>query len=333
MSYWKSFETKLIDDFGFKGQFTPIRDFKVTEPYRVAGTTFGASIDTDFWTAATSGAGSASGVANAIATLSSGTANSGYGILSSIRPARFMFAHPLMWRGAFRVTDTTVALNTRRWGAFSVSTVTPQNGVFFEVDEDGTFSVNHVSNTSITKVESGSFNGNVDSYTMDTNVHAYEIVYFTMGAWFYVDNVLIHTFLPTTSVLYESLNVPINTTSVNTAAGVTSGTIECFNTTLLRLGRDVTEPISNYQSGTTAGLVLKTGAGKVHGLQLSGIGNNSAMTLYDNTAASGTILWASGAMPNNATPFGLNFGKGIPFYTGLTLVIATANSTVITIYE
>ena len=176
--------TRLEDIFGFQSQFTPMRDLKMTEPYRVVGSSFGASIDVKFWTAINSGAASAAGVANSIATITSGTANSGYGQITSSRPARFQFAHPLQYRAAIRITDTTVALNTRRWGAYSVSTVAPQDGVYFELSAAGVLSVVTMSATTPTAVSSGSFNGDVSSYELDTNMHRFEIVYFTAGVWF-----------------------------------------------------------------------------------------------------------------------------------------------------
>lgn len=323
----------LKDEFGFKLQFSPMRDMKVTEPFRVVGTSFEAAIDTKFWTAATSGAGSASGVANAKATISSGTANSGYGTMASVRSARFQFAHPMQFRGAYRVTDTTVALNTRRWGPHSISTVTPQNGCYFELSAAGALSVVNVSAGTPTAVASGSFNGDGGAtYTLDTNVHAYEIIYFTMGVWFYIDDVLIHKITPTTAPVSETLTVPINMTSVNTAGGSTSGTLECWNATIIKLGRDVTKPISHFQDGTVAAEVLKIGAGELHSIAISDVSNTSNIILYDNTAASGTVIWNSGAMSAKTEPFSVDL-HGLGFYTGLTLAIVTQNSKVTVIYE
>jgi hypothetical protein len=327
-----SLAAQLASEFGAVNS-TPMRDLRIAEPYRVAGAVFGAAIDAVFWTVATSGTGAASGVASSIATLSSGTSNNGYGQLQSARVARYIFAHPLHFRAAVRLTALTVANNTRRWGAFSVSTNTPQNGVYFEVDAAGALSVCHVSGAGTpVKVASGSFNGAVTTYTMDTNVHAYDIVYFTIGVWFYIDGVLIHTITPTTSVLFQSLDVPICMTSVNSASGTASGTLECWNAIILRLGRDQTMPRSVYQSGTTAGLVLKIGSGAMHQIVISGVVNNSAITLYDNTAASGTVLWSSGAMGALTEPFNVDLHE-VPFFTGLTLVIAAANSVVTVVYE
>ena len=322
----------LVDVFGFQGQFSPMRDQKVAEPFRVVGTSFEASLDTKFWTAATNGAGAASGVANAKATLSSGTANDGYGHMSSVRKARFQFAHPLQFRGAYRVTDITVAENDRRWGAYTVSTVTPQNGVYFSLDEDGVLSINYVSAASVTSVASGSFNGDVSTYTMDTNVHAYEVIYFTMGIWYYIDDVLIHKVTPTTAPVSETLTVPINMTSVNSGSGTTSGTLECWNATIIKIGRDVTKPTSDYQDGTVAAKVLKIGAGELHSMAISDVSNTAVITLWDNTAASGTIIWSSGGMGAQTKPFDVDL-HGLGFFTGLTLTIATAAAKTTVIYE
>lgn len=322
----------LRDDFGFSGEFTPMRDLKTVMPIRLVGTTYRASIDANFWTAATSGAGSAATISNAVGTVTSGTANSGYGQISSVRVARFIFAHPLQFRGIFKLSATTTAHNTVYFGAYSVSTTTPQNGVYFSVDQNGLLSVNCVSGGTPNSVSSGSFNGDVSEYALDTNAHAYEIIYFTAGAWFFIDDVLIHKFTPISSILYQSLNVGINYSSVNDASGTTSRSLECWNAIIQRLGRDLTAPTSKYQTGTTAGLTLKIGSGDLHGIVISNVTNNAVVTLYDNTAASGTVLFNSGPMTNNTTPFSVNFW-GIPFFTGLTLVISAANCDVTIAYE
>ena len=323
----------LKDNFGFQGQFSPMRDLKIAEPFRVVGSSFEATIDTAFWTAATSGAGAASGVANGLATISSGTGNNGYGQLSSVRKARFQFAHPLQFRACIRIPDTTIALNTRRWGAFTVTTTTPQNGCYFEIDAAGAISVVCVSAGTPTAVASGSFNGDGGTtYTLDTNMHRYEIIYFTAGVWFYIDDVLIHTTVPTTAPLSETLTVPINCTSINGAAGVTSGTIQNWNATIIKIGRDVTAPISFYQNGTVADQALKEGAGTLHSIAISDVSNNSVITLFDNTAASGTTVWSSGTMSAKTDPFSVDL-HGIPFYTGLTLAITGAASKATVIYE
>lgn len=90
--------------------------------------------------------------------------------------------------------------------------------------------------------------------------------------------------------------------------------------------------LSKYQAGITTGVTIKTGAGRLSGVVISGVEVGSVITLYDNTAASGTVLWASGIMAANSIPIALDF-KNLPFSTGLTIVISAANSNATIIYE
>jgi hypothetical protein len=87
-----------------------------------------------------------------------------------------------------------------------------------------------------------------------------------------------------------------------------------------------------HAAGTTAGVTLKVGPGNIHHAIVSQISNNSVVTLYDNTAASGTVIWTSGAMTANANPYTLEFDD-IPFSNGLTFAVTGANCSVVWIYE
>lgn len=319
---------------GFHARMTPIGDLRVVEPYRLVGTVYGAAIDTRTWTASNSGAGSAAGVANGLATLTSGTANNGYGQITSVRSARFIFAHPHQFRAAARFPDPTEMNNTRRLGAYTLSGVAPQDGFAFEVDGSGNLScVAYRGGATSYSASSGSFNGDVASYTLDTNVHAFEILHFVMGAWFYIDGVLIHKLTPTTATLCDTLTLPCTAQSINSASGTESSDLEIWSMNIARLGRAQTAPMNYYHAaGTTAGVTLKSGPGAFRKLVLSQIANNSAVTIYDNTSASGTIIFASGAMPANTTPFDIDFGE-ISFSTGLTFVVATAACSLVFVYE
>ena len=101
----------------------------------------------------------------------------------------------------------TIAECTRRWGAYTVSGTTPQDGFYFELSDADVLSVNHVNGSSVTKVSSGAFNGSVASFAMDTNVHFYEVVYFEAKAQFIIDKVLIHEFTPTIAKLNAGLTI------------------------------------------------------------------------------------------------------------------------------
>lgn len=320
---------------GFHARMTPLGDLRTVEPFRLVGSGFDASIDTRFWTAANSGAGSAAGVASGIATLTSGTANSGYGKIQTNRKARFIFAHPHQFRAACRLPDTTEANVTREFGPFNTSAaVTPSDGFSFSFDGTGALTLKCYKGGAVSYSQaSGGFNGEVTSYTIDDNVHAFDIQYFIMGAWFWIDGVLIHKFTPTTGAFCDTLTTTATAYSKNSAGGTESGVLEVWAMNIVRLGRDQTNPMSYYHAaGTTAGVTLKVGPGILRRAIISQISNNAAITLYDNSAASGTVLFTSGAMTANAMPYFLDF-DGLNFSTGLTFVVATAACSIVWIYE
>lgn len=326
MSYFPVVE--LIDNQIARIQrISPIGGAIVDQTTRLIGANFGSAIDTNFWTASNSGAASAAGVANSIATLISGTANNGYGSLTTTRMARFLFANPNLYRGVIRVTAASVTNCTRRFGAFTAAANpydTPTNGFGFEISTSGVLSCKTWSNGVVANtVNSGSFNGQVTGYTIDTNAHAYEIVYFVMNAWFFVDGVLLHKFTPTTAILTQNLTVQSTASIFNSAGGTTSGTMEFWASSILRLGKELTRPKS-VRISTNTTTVLKLGAGTIHSIVLNNSPTaNHTMTIYDNTAASGTILNLFTCSASQI-PFEINLSPmGLDFYTGLTIVTAT----------
>lgn len=325
-----SFLEKTVYDPQFQkfARVDQMRGMNVEERIRLIGTAFGSAIDTQFWTAANNGTGSAAGVANGIATLTSGTANNGYGSITTNRLARFLFANMCMYRGAVRMTATTVANCTRRWGALNITAGSPPtytNGFYFELSGAGALSVVYNNNGTPTSVASGSFNGEVSTYTMDTNVHAYEIMYFVMGAWFFIDGVLIHKFSPTTGMFMPSLDLKAAAIVVNSASGTASGTLELWAATIMRLGRETTRPKGiNLAANTTT--TLKLGPGALHRVTVNIPGsNNNTVTIYDNTAGSGTIL----ASFSNASVG--TYEMGFDFMIGLTVVSATGTAANLTV--
>jgi hypothetical protein len=180
-------------------------------------------------------------------------------------------------------------------------------------------------------VSSDDWNNNKSTPTL-TNINTYEIYITNAKVYFIIGGVLKHTASFATSTWTSTVNLPVRLDNTNSGGVDVNYALYCRAATIYRLGELMTQPISKYQSGTTAGLVLKYGAGNLHALVISGVVNNSVVTLYDNTAASGTIIWASGSMGAQTTPFSLDFHL-LPFSTGLTLVIATANCNATVIYE
>ena len=317
----KTSVNELNDENGMKGRFTPMKDLKVTESYRLVGTTFGSSVDTNFWTVANSGTGSAAGVGNSIATLTSGTTNGGYGQIQSVRTGRFIFAHPHLYRAGIRIQNLSIAGNTRRWGAFSTTgTTNPNDGFYFELSPANVLSCVSSNGGTPSSTTSGNFNGIVNEYIMNTNVHFYEIVHFLGVVQFFIDDVLLHTIRPTTSMLSGTFTLPITSTTIN--VGTSSGTMEVWAAIILRMGRSDSAPQVKFQSGTVTAAVAKSSAGVLKRIVCSTLTPAGTLLLYDAVTATnqvGLITWINNAAPNTIE-------YDMPFYTGLCYSVTGGGS-------
>ena len=100
--------------------------------------------------------------------------------------------------------------------------------------------------------------------------------------------------------------------------------------TTLQAGEDILADVQKTElRGTPAAIsaiattLLKTGPGTLHSLRVAG-GTLGAVTVYDNTDASGTVL-----LPATTPVQGQVLLEGIRFSTGLTIV--TAAATILTV--
>lgn len=321
-----SLAMNLVDQYEFVSENTPMGEVRAISPFRLVGSSFiGTTLDTNFWSPTVTNGGTVTQASGQVLLQTNTTAN-GTTKLSSIRRARYIGGAALRFRTSIQLTDgeTGTANNIRRWGAYDTN-----DGAFFELNGTTLNIVTRKATTDV-PVASGSWNG--ASFTMDLNVHTYEIYWTNSSVWFVIDDNVVHKVTASTATWSSTVSLPITVENINTN-GITNNIQMAMRVgTIYRLGGFETQSISYRQSGTTAGVVLKYGAGNIHGLIISSILNNANITLYDNTAASGTIIWSSGAMANNTMPFDLEFHT-IPFSTGLTLVISGANCDVAVIYE
>jgi len=131
-------------------------------------------LDTNMWTATTTGSGTnvVGGGMDALATGS--TANSSSSLYSKSR-ARFIPGTVNAFLAAVRLQHTSVANNIRRWGAYD-----SDNGLFFQIDGGG-FQIG-IRSAGIDTIITN-FNGSY-RFLLDTKFHTYEIQYTTRSALF-----------------------------------------------------------------------------------------------------------------------------------------------------
>jgi hypothetical protein len=320
MSYFAKVQIK--DQYGFAVEATPMDELRVIEPVRLVGTTFeGATLDTNFWTAAL--------VANGTAAVGSGmlllttTADSGSSaVVQSVRTARYTGGSSNRYRAQVRVGDVTTTNNIRRWGAFT--TGAGSNGAFFE-EAAGAMSVVTRKNNSDTAVASASWNGSTTVPTL-TDVNTYEIYWTNKKAYFVINGVLVHTVTSTTATWSNNKNYPVRAENTNTGVG-TVETLEIWVSTISRLGKIKSEVIYKYIAAA-ATTVCKLTQGKILKVILSGTAANVVTIIDNNTGTTPVMAVING---QNNVPQYVDFGSdGCPFFTGLSIVTSsTAGVTVI----
>ena len=301
-----------------------LSNMSVAEPTIVVGASFeGTTLDSNFWsgTATNTGTYTQDGELE----LATGTAANSTVAVNSVRKCRKIPGTVNEARFVGHIVNSPTVNNIRRFGMYDTN-----NGAYFEVTGTA-FNVGTVSGGTATLVSSTNFNGG-NTFSLDTNIHRWVIDVTAFAVSFFIDGKKIHTVRSTTEPWTKSLTIPITFENNNVSGGTANNEMHFQVATILRRGRLRTKSKSIYQSGQTAGRILKYGAGEVSELIVSGVKNTSVITIYDNTAASGTILWSSGTMGAQTQPYSLDF-KGVPFFIGLTLVISGADANITVVYE
>lgn len=303
---------------GTRAEVEPLGSLKTIIPIRLVGTGFeGTTKDTNFWTEVVTGTGSITQAGEI--TVATGITADSTAQYNSVRRARKVPGATNEFRCVARLSTVAQANNLRRIGPYDST-----DGFFFQINGT-TFGVGSRKGGSDTIVNSGSFNGNYGAFvTIDTNVKRLTITYTALSAKFFVDGVLLHTITGTTSSLANTLTLPIRMENNNSGGNTTNNSFQVRFATILRLGNLATNNTYKFIS-TNATTICKYGAGRLQ--RIVNCDNAGTVTIYDNTAASGTVI----AIIDTAKALGtLEFDAS--FNNGLTIVSA-GNCKVAVIYE
>jgi len=323
----------MQDFYGFKVENTPTGEMRTSTPVRLVGATFdGLTIDTNFWTTSLGTNGTAT-QGNAQLTLSTGTTANNSVSCQSVRVARYLGGTANRFRMVMRLPDVGATNNTRRWGAYSTT-----DGAFFELN--GTMLRLATRKSTVdTYVNDGSFNGLLGAfYSPGITVKTYELYWTNSKVWYVIGDTLLHTMSASSATWAGSMNLPVRFESINANGEASDLAVNVRTASIYRLGSLVSQPIWKYQAGTTAagGVICKLGAGNLHKIVVGAVPTSgSVVTLYDGTTTAGSVISSmTFAFPGggNFSPTTIDFG-GMPFYSGLILVVATQSASVTVIYE
>jgi len=312
-------------------QVSPMRCLSVFETTRLCGTPFhGITKDVAFWDETGTTAGGAVTQSGGQVVLSTTIANGSRSYYTSKRQGRYVSGMSNKWRSVVRLPDIGSAANNniRNWGCF-----TAVDGFMFQLNA-ATFNIvvrkNGVADQVIAKASwTGTY---AAAFTLDTNVHTYEIQYTNTNAYFFIDDNLVHTVTSATSPNTETLTFPCALQNINTGAGPAVN-LNCRTSAISRLGKAVTRPIWKYSKGAVlaaAGL-LKVGPGSLH-MVVNG-NNKGTLALYDcitTGALTNQIILFDLVQCVGSIPFGL---EGLDFYTGLIMVQTDGAAETTIIYE
>ena len=335
MSYWK--KIRILDSWGDDIGSTLTDQMMVAESHRLSGGVFnGSTPDTNFYIAEVSANGTGS-VINGTLELKT-SADSGSSIKAHAQSlARYTGGVMNAFRTIARFGDTGTINNTRQFGLINgngrgvISTFT--DGFFFQLNNT-TFSIVSRTNNSDVLVNSGSFNGEISTWTVDTNYHTFEIFYTNKVIDFYIDKIYIHRITQTNARIcntrhFKPFGFNFNI-GVGSVCSLYSDTIS-----INQHGTPVSQAKTDFQTGTTTGKLLKVGPGAIHRIIISGVTNSANVDIYDGLNATGYKIWSSGSMSNQTVPFNIDLDSagGTAFETGLYLVINGANCNVLSKYE
>jgi hypothetical protein len=324
-------EHQIMDHYGVQHYLAPNGEMVAVPLYKLIGDVFtGSAIDPDFW-ATTLGVGGSAVIAGGELTLSTGVTANNAVELTSLRTARFSGLAPKKFRSVVQLPVVNDPDYVRHWGLWTAT-----DGATFQVT-NGVFQLTTRKGGVDTIVADGSaakpFNGQYGlTFTPGTGGHFYEIIWQPRQVVWLADNRIIHTHNAAATPWTGQLNLPIHFGTANTGGSTTDVTMKVRLAVAARFGIPQMQPVSKFVQGLTAGVNLKNTPGNLHGVILSGITNNSVLTLYDNTSAVGTVLWTSGPLTSNGLPFELDF-KLIPFSVGLSLSITGFALNALVIFE
>jgi hypothetical protein len=310
-------------------QVSPMRGLSIFDQVRLCGTPFhGTTKDTNFWSETGTGASGSITQAGGQVTLTTTVDSGSAAVYTSIRLGRYISGSSNKFRAVVRFPDLGSAANNniREFGAYTAT-----DGFLFQLAANVFNIVVRKSGVADQVIAKASWTGTyAAAFTLDTNVHTYEIQWTNSSAWFFIDDNIVHTVKGDTSPSTSTLTFPVRARNVNTGVGP-AVSLNIRTMAILRMGHEKSRPHWKYSNDAVAATVLKFGPGTLHGI-LNG-NNTGTLALYDcatTGALSGQIILFDLTQCVGFIQCGID---GLDFYIGLIMVQTDAASETCIIYE
>lgn len=318
----------IVYDYEFDETVTvlpQIRDLAVAQRTSLIADNFrqAGGLDTQTWTPAVTGSGTAA-ITNGRLQLSTGTTANSTAKVTSTPLGRFMSGSLQVFRVGIKLANGGVANNKVRWGVY-----TDTSGYFYELDGTTLYAVSRRAGTD-TRVAAANWN-TISTFTVQVagGSNRYEISYFGNTAYFLVNGETHHVMsgevggLPRTN----ETNFPNRFENINSGGSTTNVDLIVTGTSQQRYGPDRTEPryLRILGAATT---VVKGDSGNLHRIIVGNGSGANTVTAYDNTAASGTVISVL-----NVNKLQGNVDYLCNFYNGLTIVTIGADTDITVVWD
>lgn len=250
-------------------------------PIRLCGDTIeGSTLDTNTWSTTLVGTGSVTPSNNVVTLATGATANSS-AFLASTKIARYIIHLTNTFYSNVKLSDTGVANNVRRWGAYDAN-----NGYFFQLNGT-TFGIGVRSGGVDTIVTT--FNGQY-SPVVDTNFHRYEIQFSQNGAAFLQDGLIIHSTSSTTALPVATGHLKVGAQCTNSGGGTSNVSLTLAGAVIYRYGNS--DQRSKYFHSNFFGRVQSAGNANAANT------NTLAITLPSGSTAGNFLVCAFYVLAN-----------------------------------
>lgn len=197
----------------------------------------GDSVEATKWTTTNANGGTSTSSNGECVLATSANAN-GSTILVAVEKVRYLPGVMYAFGARLRLADAGLALNSRRFGLFTLSGTTPQDGYYFELS--GT-TLNAVSckagSATATAVASWSRQAQ-QSFTLDANYHRWEIAFAGDYVLFIIDGVIRHVLLDNNISTPRTVTkiLPVCLQNSNIASAATNEQMMCSEVWVAKLG-------------------------------------------------------------------------------------------------
>ncbi len=309
---------------GTSASIGPRGEAKTAELNRLVGATFDTTaLLANTWTSSMANGGTTAS-ANGELTVSTNTTANGSASIQSVKIARFIIGTSNIYASSIRLSDVGGVDNIREWGAFDANNASG-NGIYWRLNGTAWELATRKAGV-VTTIPESSFNG-PNPIVKDTNNHFYEIVYAENEATFFQDRKFIHREIFSSVIPFASMHLKTGLRSVNSGGSIVQHQLFSRGATISRLGTVSTRGIYQRIIGA-ATTVLKDSPGKLHRMMLNG-GGGTSITIYDNTAGSGTIISLINPIASGVGHFDFD----LDFDAGLTVVTLGAGIDVTFVWE